>query len=59
MKFALKEIAKSPFEVQVEGAAGDASKVSAKGPGIEKSGVVATKKTWFEVYTKGESSHFF
>ncbi|XP_076469743.1 LOW QUALITY PROTEIN: filamin-A-like [Babylonia areolata] len=53
VKFAAKEVPKSPFTVNVEGAAGDASKVTAKGPGIEKTGVVATKKTYFEVYTKG------
>ncbi|XP_025106447.1 filamin-A-like isoform X3 [Pomacea canaliculata] len=53
IKFAVKEIPKSPFKVVVEGAAGDATKVTAKGPGIEKTGVVATKKTYFEVYTKG------
>ena len=41
--------------VNVEGAAGDATKVTAKGPGIEKTGVVAKKKTWFEVYTKGKT----
>ncbi|KAL8582065.1 hypothetical protein ACOMHN_028046 [Nucella lapillus] len=51
--FAGKEIGKSPFTVTVEGAAGDASKVTAKGPGIEKSGVVATKKTYFEIFVKG------
>lgn len=54
IKFAVKEIPKSPFKVVVEGAAGDATKVTAKGPGIEKTGVVATKKTYFEVYTKGK-----
>ncbi|KAL8615195.1 hypothetical protein ACOMHN_029211 [Nucella lapillus] len=52
VKFAVKEIPKSPFTVNVEGAAGDPTKVTAKGPGIEKTGVVATKKTYFEVYTK-------
>ena len=59
IKFASKEIPKSPFKVSVEGAAGDASKVTAKGPGIEKTGVVATKKTYFEVYTKGETNLAF
>ena len=54
IKFASKEIPKSPFKISVEGAAGDATKVTAKGPGIEKTGVVATKKTYFEVYTRGE-----
>lgn len=59
IKFASKEIPKSPFKVSVEGAAGDASKVTAKGPGIEKTGVVATKKTYFEVFTKGTRSASF
>lgn len=54
IKFATKEISKSPFIVSVEGAAGDATKVTASGPGLEKTGVVATKKTWFEVFTKGK-----
>lgn len=54
IKFGSKEIAKSPFKVNVEGSAGDPSKVTAKGPGIEKTGVVATKRTHFEVYTKSE-----
>ncbi|XP_013390089.1 filamin-A-like, partial [Lingula anatina] len=53
VKFASKEIPKSPFEVSVEGAAGDASKCSAAGPGLEKTGVMATRKTFFEVFTKG------
>ena len=52
--FSNKNIAKSPFTVTVEGAAGDASKVTVKGPGVEKTGVVATKKTYFEVFCKGE-----
>ena len=58
MKFANKEIPKSPFEVMVEGAAGDASKVTAAGPGLERSGVQVKKKTYFEVFTKGECLHF-
>ncbi|XP_041349933.1 filamin-A-like isoform X2 [Gigantopelta aegis] len=53
VKFAAKEIPKSPYSVKIEGMAGDPKKVSAKGPGIEKSGVVAGKKTYFEIYTKG------
>ena len=32
---------------------GDASKVTANGPGIERTGNVANKKTHFEVFTKG------
>jgi len=53
IKWSDKEIAKSPFKVLVEGAAGDASKVTAAGPGLEKTGVSVSKKTYFEVYTKG------
>ncbi|XP_021363284.1 filamin-A-like isoform X15 [Mizuhopecten yessoensis] len=52
IKFGAKEIPKSPFCVKVEGAAGDASKVTATGPGIQKTGVVAGKRTHFEVFTK-------
>jgi filamin len=51
IKFSTKEIPKSPYTVQVEGAAGDPSKVTATGPGLEKTGVVAGKKTYFEVQT--------
>ena len=39
--------------MKVEGAAGDASKVTASGPGLEKTGVIVKTKTYFEVYTKG------
>ncbi len=54
IKFATKEIPKSPYNVQIEGAAGDASKCSARGPGIEKTGVKVNKKTYFEVITKSK-----
>ncbi|XP_056000448.1 filamin-A-like isoform X18 [Ostrea edulis] len=52
IKFGDKEINKSPFTVKVEGAAGDPTKVTASGPGLEKTGVIATKRTYFEVFTK-------
>ncbi|CAG5133090.1 unnamed protein product, partial [Candidula unifasciata] len=52
IKFAGKEIPKSPFSVKVEGAAGDPAKVTAAGPGLEKTGVIVGKKTYFEVYTQ-------
>ena len=55
IKFANKEIPKSPYTVCVEGAAGDPSKVTAAGPGLEKTGVIAGKKTYFEVFTKSKS----
>ncbi|GFN93495.1 filamin-a-like [Plakobranchus ocellatus] len=52
VKFSAKDIPKSPFSVKVEGAAGDPSKVTAAGPGLEKTGVIAGKKTYFEVFTQ-------
>jgi len=42
-------VAKSPFNVYVEGKVGDASKCNAAGPGIEPTGVIVDKPTWFEV----------
>lgn len=54
VKFAGHEIPKSPYNVGVEGFPGDASKVTATGPGIERTGVVANRKTYFEVHTKGQ-----
>ena len=41
----------------MEGATGDASKVSAKGPGVERIGVVQSKRTHFEVYTQGRPAY--
>ena len=46
------EIPKSPFDVKVEGFAGDASKVTASGPGLEPDGVVVNRPTYFDVFTK-------
>ncbi|XP_030585128.1 filamin B a isoform X2 [Archocentrus centrarchus] len=54
--FAGQEIPKSPFEVNVDKALGDASKVTAKGPGIEPVGNIANKPTYFEIYTAGAGS---
>nr|XP_028574972.1 filamin-B isoform X3 [Podarcis muralis] len=51
--FAGQHIAKSPFEVNVDKAQGDASKVTAKGPGLEVTGNIANKPTYFEIYTAG------
>ncbi|XP_067360675.1 filamin-B isoform X2 [Channa argus] len=51
--FAGQEIPKSPFEVSVDKALGDASKVTVKGPGIEPVGTVASKPTYFDIYTAG------
>ncbi|XP_064632240.1 filamin-A-like isoform X7 [Lineus longissimus] len=52
VKFATKEIPRSPFTVTVEGQAGDASKVTAVGPGIERTGNMVGKRAHFEVFTK-------
>uniref|UniRef100_A0AAY4BYE5 Calponin-homology (CH) domain-containing protein n=1 Tax=Denticeps clupeoides TaxID=299321 RepID=A0AAY4BYE5_9TELE len=51
--FAGQQIPKSPFEVDVDKAQGDPSKVTAKGPGLEPVGNVANKPTYFEIYTAG------
>ncbi|ESO10099.1 hypothetical protein HELRODRAFT_72745 [Helobdella robusta] len=52
IKFANREIPKSPFMTKVEGMAGDPTKVTASGPGLEKTGVMVKKPTYFEVHTK-------
>lgn len=49
VKFAGQEVAKSPFNVYVEGKVGDPSKCRAHGPGIEPNGVVVDRPTYFEI----------
>uniref|UniRef100_A0A673NFR8 Calponin-homology (CH) domain-containing protein n=1 Tax=Sinocyclocheilus rhinocerous TaxID=307959 RepID=A0A673NFR8_9TELE len=51
--FAGQQIIKSPFEVVVDKAQGDATKVTAKGPGLEPLGNIANKPTTFDIYTAG------
>ncbi|XP_075430929.1 filamin-B isoform X1 [Ascaphus truei] len=51
--FAGQHISKSPFDVNVEKSQGDASKVTAKGPGLESTGNIANKATYFDIYTAG------
>ncbi|CAM4731422.1 unnamed protein product [Leuciscus chuanchicus] len=51
--FAGQQIPKSPFEVDVDKAQGDPTKVTAKGPGLEPLGNVANKPTYFDIYTAG------
>ncbi|XP_078520736.1 filamin-A isoform X1 [Lissotriton helveticus] len=51
--FAGQHIAKSPFEVNVDKSHGDASKVTAQGPGLEPTGIIANKSTYFEIFTAG------
>ena len=40
--------------MNVEKAQGDASKVTAKGPGLEATGNIANKPTYFDLYTAGK-----
>ena len=47
-----REIPKSPFEVNVEGFAGDASKVTASGPGLLPEGVIINRPTYFDIFAK-------
>lgn len=53
MLFAGQHISKSPFEVEIGMAQGDSSKATAQGPGLEPSGNIANKTTYFDVYTAG------
>ena len=53
VRFAEKDVPRSPFEVKVEGFAGDASKVTVAGPGIEPNGVIVNRPTYFDIFTKG------
>ncbi|XP_015599800.1 filamin-A isoform X2 [Cephus cinctus] len=50
--FAGREIPKSPYTVTVEGHAGDPSKVTASGPGLQPDGVVVNRPTFFDIFTK-------
>lgn len=53
MLFAGQHISKSPFEVEIGMAQGDSSRATAQGPGLEPSGNIANKTTYFDVYTAG------
>lgn len=52
VKFAGREIPKSPYTVAVEGHAGDPSKVTASGPGLQPDGVMINRPTYFDISTK-------
>lgn len=41
--------------MNVDKAQGDASKVTAKGPGLEAAGNIANKPTYFDIYTAGST----
>uniref|UniRef100_A0A7N8Y6A4 Filamin-C-like n=1 Tax=Mastacembelus armatus TaxID=205130 RepID=A0A7N8Y6A4_9TELE len=51
--FAGQDIDKSPYTVNVAKDMGDPSKVHARGPGLEPTGNVANKPTYFDIYTAG------
>lgn len=50
--FAGLHINKSPFRIRAEPNKSNASKCSAKGPGVEGKGLTVGKETWFKVTTK-------
>ncbi|XP_041460314.1 filamin-B-like isoform X2 [Lytechinus variegatus] len=47
------DIPKSPYTVNIGNITSDASKCSAKGPGLEATGVILNQKTYFEIFTAG------
>lgn len=53
VKFGNQEVPKSPYTVYIEGKVGDPTKCFASGPGIEPTGVIVDKPTWFEVDATG------
>lgn len=53
MLFAGQDIDRSPFIVNVSKAMGDPSRVQARGPGLQQTGNVAGKPTYFDIYTAG------
>ncbi|XP_071499409.1 filamin-A-like isoform X2 [Diadema antillarum] len=53
VKFKEIEIPKSPFTVNIGNITSDASKCSAKGPGLEPAGLIINQKTHFEIFTAG------
>uniref|UniRef100_A0A3Q3NEY2 Filamin C, gamma b (actin binding protein 280) n=1 Tax=Mastacembelus armatus TaxID=205130 RepID=A0A3Q3NEY2_9TELE len=51
--FAGQDIDRSPFMVNVSKAMGDPTRVQARGPGLQPTGNVANKPTYFDIYTAG------
>ncbi|XP_063707051.1 filamin-A isoform X3 [Culicoides brevitarsis] len=51
VRYSGKDIPKSPYAVSVEGHAGDASKVTASGPGLQPEGVCINRPTYFDIST--------
>ena len=55
VKYGGQEVPRSPFSPYIEGKSGDASQCRAHGPGLEPSGVMVDKPTWFEIDATSES----
>lgn len=53
MLFAGQDIDRSPFMVDIAKAMGDPSRVQARGSGLQPTGNVANKPTYFDIYTAG------
>uniref|UniRef100_A0A8C6NZL1 Filamin C n=1 Tax=Nothobranchius furzeri TaxID=105023 RepID=A0A8C6NZL1_NOTFU len=51
--FAGQDTDKSPYTVNVAKVMGDPSKVHARGPGLDPTGNIANKPTYFDIYTAG------
>ncbi|XP_024140416.1 filamin-C isoform X1 [Oryzias melastigma] len=51
--FAGQDIDRSPFMVDIAKAMGDPSRVQARGSGLQPTGNVANKPTYFDIYTAG------
>ncbi|XP_074481231.1 filamin-C-like isoform X9 [Sebastes fasciatus] len=51
--FAGQDIDRSPFTVNISKAMGDPTRVQARGPGLQPTGNVANKPTYFDIYTAG------
>lgn len=56
MLFAGQDIDRSPFLVNVSKAMGDPTRVQARGPGLQQTGNVAGKPTYFDIYTAGNDN---
>ena len=55
VKFANQEVVNSPFNVYVEGKVGDPNRCRAFGPGIEPTGNIVDKPTYFEADTSSRN----
>ncbi|XP_044766045.1 filamin-A isoform X1 [Coccinella septempunctata] len=52
VKFAGRDVPKSPFAVKVEGQPGDPTKVTVSGPGVQPDGNFINRTNYFDIHTK-------